>query len=222
MGASASGGKRGASGGSTRQEHQSPCLKLLSERLGEGGRHLIMDLGPAVGPNIQFFAERGCKLYIADLHESLFSASVRQPENERAFEQMLENDLPSTDGQAVDVILTWDLLNYLTVEQMRLLGAALGKYCHRRTQLFAMIATHKEMPARPTLFNVLDHEHMWFEPDGQWRRDAPRYTEPDLRRGMPDFEVDVSFLLRSGLQEYMMNYRPRGGVAGLPGALVGS
>jgi hypothetical protein len=185
-----------------------------------GGRHLSLDLGPAVGGNVQFFAELGCKLFIADLYESLFSPNARQPESPRAFELMLERDLPSTDGQAVDVILAWDLLNYLTIDQMRLLATALGSYCHRRTQLFAMIATQKEMPARPTMFNVLDPEHMSFLPDAQWQRDAPRYTEPDLKRGMPDFEVDVSFLLRTGLQEYMLSYRPRGGVAGLPGALV--
>ncbi len=129
---------------------------------------------------------------------------------------MLERDLPSTDGQSVDIILAWDLLNYLTVEQLPILARAISTYCHGRTQLLTMIATHKEMPARPTIFRVLDSEHLVFEPDQQWQRAAPRYTEPDLKRAMADFDVDVSFLLRNGLQEYLLNYRPRADVPGSP------
>lgn len=198
----------------TRTEFESPCLKLLFERLSTGGRHLILDLGPAVGENVRFFARLSCKIYVADLYESLFAPSSRQPESNRAFQSMLGRELPSVDGQAIDVILAWDLLNYLTGDQQQILAAAIAPYCHQRTLLFAMIATRKEMPAKPTIFHILDREHLSFEPDRQWRRTSPRYTEPDLRRGMPDFEVDVSFLLRNGLQEYMLNYRPRGGVGG--------
>ena len=212
------GGGRAASEQTARVAHQSPCLKLLHERLADDERHVILDLGPAVGDNVRYFTELGCKLIIADLHESLFGSSARQPDNERWFEQMLERDLPSIEGPSVDVILAWDLLNYLTIDQMRPLATALARYCDRRTQLFAMIAIQKEMPARPTQFNIIDPEHIAFQPDVQWQREAPRYTEPDLKRGLPDFEVDVSFLLRSGLQEYMLNYRPRGGAPGLPGS----
>ncbi len=201
----------------TRSEFESPCLKQLSSRLSTGGRHVILDLGPAVGENVRFFAQLRCKLYIADLYESLFAPGIRQPENSRAFQLLLERELPTTSGQPVDVILAWDLLNYLNRDQQRLLADAIAGFCHRSTQLFAMIATHKEMPARPTAFRVLDRQHLAYEPDRQWLRRSPRYTEPDLRRGLPDFEVDVSFLLRNGLQEYVLNYRPRGGLAGRPG-----
>ena len=174
----------------------------------------MLDLGPAVGENVRFFAQLSCKIYIADLYDSLFAPSARRPEGRKAFEMLLERELPSTGGNAVDIILAWDLLNYLDIEQQQVLAAALAGYCHRTTQIFAMIATHKEMPARPTLFRVLDSRHLSFEADRQWQRESPRYTEPDLRRGMPDFEVDVSFLLRNGLQEYILNYRPRGGLPG--------
>lgn len=200
----------------TPTEFESPCLKLLFDRLAMGGRSLVLDLGPAVGENVSFFARLSCKIYIADLYESLFAPTAHRPQGAKAFGMMLERELPSTGGEAVDVILAWDLINYLDIEQQQVLAAALAGYCHRGTQIFAMIATHKEMPARPTPFHVLDRRHLAFESDRQWQRESPRYTEPDLRRGMPDFEVDVSFLLRNGLQEYILNYRPRGGLAGGP------
>jgi hypothetical protein len=185
-------------------------LKLLFDRLQSGGRHLILDLGPAVGDNVQFFAQLSCKLFIADLYESLFAPASRQPDGLRTFRKLLQTDLPTTDGQAVDLILAWDLLNYLEPEYLRVLAESLASYSHRGTQMFAMVATHKEMPAKPTVFRIRDYEHLIFQPDEQWRRPSPRYTEPDLVRGMPGFEVDVSFLLRNGLQEYLLNFRPSG------------
>lgn len=216
MVSSGSGEKAGASEQASAGEHQSPCLKLLFDRLQSGGRHLILDLGPAVGENVQFFAQLSCKLFIADLYESLFAPATRQPDSHRTFRKLLKTDLPSTDGQAVDLILAWDLLNYLEPEYLRVLAEALASYCHRGTQLFAMVATHKEMPAKPTVFRIRDYEHLIFRPDEQWRRPSPRYTEPDLVRGLPDFEVDVSFLLRNGLQEYLLNYRPSNTGDGTP------
>ncbi len=207
----------GSTSDETRSEFESPCLKLLFDRLSSGGRHLVLDLGPAVGENVRFFSQLACKIYIADLYESLFAPRALQLESSRAFRLMLERDLPSTDGQPVDVILAWDLLNYLKTDEQQALAEAISSYCHRTTQLFAMVITHKEMPATPTVFHVLDRQHLAFERDPQWQRSSPRYTEPDIRRGLPDFEVDVSFLLRNGLQEYMLSYRPRGAAApGLP------
>ena len=216
-----SGERLGASEEASAGEYQSPCLKLLFDRLQGGGRHLILDLGPAVGDNVQFFAQLSCKLFIADLYESLFAPATRQPDGLRTFRRLLQSDLPSTDGQPIDLILAWDLLNYLEPEYLRVLAQSLSPYCHRGTQLFAMVATHKEMPARPTVFRIRDYEHLIFRPDEQWRRPSPRYNEADLVRSMPGFEVDVSFLLRIGFQEYLLSYRPSGGggeaTSGAPG-----
>lgn len=193
------------------REFQSPSLKLIAERLSAGGRHLVLDLGPAVGENIRFFSDLACKLYIADLSESLFSGRSRHTESTHAFERHLERDLPSTDGQAVDLILAWDLLNYLERDQLPALARVLTAYCHRGTQLFLMVATLKEMAARPSAYSILGPETLAFRPDDQWQRPAPRYNEPELVRGLPDFQVEVSFLLRNGIQEYVLNYRPGGG-----------
>lgn len=177
---------------------------------------MVLDLGPAVGDNVSFFAGHSCKLHIADLYESLFAPTVRHPESARAFRELLANDLPETGDQTVDVILAWDLLNYLKGDQLKALAEALSGYCNQGTQLFAMIATQKDMPAKPSVFRILDSEHIALQQDEQWQRPSPRYTEPDLARFMPDFQVDVSFLLRNGLQEYALNYRPRGRGIGLP------
>lgn len=60
------------------------------------------------------------------------------------------------------------------------------------------------MPTSPLSFVLQDEEHLRIPAFTDAHREAPLYTETDLSRHLPDFEVEQSFLLKMRLQEYVL------------------
>ena len=182
-------------------EHQSLALPALVRGL-ETGRQRILDLGPAVGTNVGFFSHLPCNLFIADLHDALFPGSSEGVIRRRElFDQLLRSELPEESD--FDLVLAWDLLNYLDTDEMRALSRHLATVCTPGAVLFALVTTRKVMPNKPAVFRILDPSHLSYELEAGVRREAPRYKEPDLNRAMPEFNVESTYLLRNGMQEYL-------------------
>ncbi len=189
-------------------QHQSLALGLLVRRLGDGRRRRVLDLGPAIGGNVAFFAGLSCQVHIADLHQSLFPpGGPRVRPEPRAFEELLARDLPPPEH--FELILAWDLLNYLEPTHIVLLARRLEAFSRPGTTLLAMVSTRKEIPDRPTRFEVHDPQHLRYGTDSSLLRPCPQYKEPELSRSMTAFEVESTFLLRNGVQEYLFSYKGR-------------
>jgi hypothetical protein len=173
----------------------------------ETGRQRILDLGPAIGSNVTFFSRLPCNLFIADLHEALFPGSAEGVMHRRDFfDGLLTAELPEESD--FDLILAWDLLNYLDPEELGALSSHLAAVCSPGAVLFAMITTRKVMPNKPPHFRILDPSRLSYEIESGVKREAPRYKEPELERAMPEFVVQSTFLLRNGMQEYLFTRRP--------------
>ncbi|HEX9723369.1 MAG TPA: methyltransferase domain-containing protein [Vicinamibacteria bacterium] len=202
--------------------YHSFALPGLLQRLGEDRKSRILDLGPAHGATVEFFSQYSCKLYVADLYRSLMAhlaepggdrlpAPPEEAEDEaqaaaeraRVFNELL----PYDDDTRFDLILAWDLLNYLEPEQIGVLGRRLASFSYGGTRLFAMVAMHREIPARPCAFRIRDAETLDYEALTQRTRPAPRHTEPTLRRLLSGFDVASTCVLRNGLQEYVFAFR---------------
>ena len=67
-----------------------------------------------------------------------------------------------------------------------------------------MLSTVQTIPELPGRYLMLDPETLRFENDSSRQRRSPSYKEPDLEKLMPAFEVETSYLLRSGIQEYVL------------------
>ncbi|HYG63610.1 MAG TPA: hypothetical protein VEL74_13595, partial [Thermoanaerobaculia bacterium] len=55
------------------QVHKSLALAALFEEIRKGNKPRILDLGSAVGSNVEFLSQFGCKLHIEDLYAALTS-----------------------------------------------------------------------------------------------------------------------------------------------------
>jgi hypothetical protein len=169
-----------------------------------GGSGLVLDLGPASGSNVSFFAERGCKLFIADLNSSLFGATNLADRSD-ALALALDRDIPA--NESFDLVLLWDLLDYLDDVEIRILASRLQPVCHATTLLYGMISIRKEIPDRPSRFEIRNIRSIRYSPGSQYQRSAALHKEPELAKLMPDFEVESTYLLRHGLQEYLFRRR---------------
>ncbi|MEE8279039.1 MAG: class I SAM-dependent methyltransferase [Thermoanaerobaculia bacterium] len=189
-------------------QHHTLALELVLHNLQRQERPRVLDLGRAIGANVSFLTHYSCKLFIADLFQTLRGHRDGLDWDAMVLDRTLAEHLPYRDQSCFDLIFAWDLLNYLDRQELEVLGRHLSRLCKRSGLLFAMLSTRKQIPDRPTDFRILDLETLAYDNPSKMRRPCPLYKEPDLARLMSDFEVETSFLLRNGMQEYVLALRP--------------
>lgn len=180
--------------------HRSLGLAALLDGMRRKGQGLkILDLGSAVGSNVEFLSQLGCKLHIGDLYATRTAAVA--PEGEQPGLDVLEQIFPA--DVRLDVVLAWDVFSYLTRKEMVRLGALIRRNCKPGALVFALVSNQKQIPAQPMRFRIQGNDQLIYERRTAQERTGPRYTPSEVTGFMKGFRVDRSFLLRHGIQEYL-------------------
>lgn len=183
-----------------RLEQSSLALKALVQVLARArARPSVLDLGEAIGINIEFFSRFHARLSIADFPRSLRTA------------RLADALLPSDPPAPFDVVLLWDLLNYLTPEDIGWLARSLGRLLKPGATMLAFLASSREIPSRPSRYRIRDDETLIYELQGAKKTESPRYTEQTLLRLMPGTTVESRFQLRNEIVEYLLRYHDPSG-----------
>jgi SAM-dependent methyltransferase len=179
-------------------------LSALLRLLQRDRKYHILDLGPALGANLEFWSRFLCRLTVDDFYGDYRTRMASEPETLR--ESLIAELLPFDDQTVFDVILAWDLFNYLDPDEIVPLVRQLSRWCRRGTVLFALISSLPLIPAKPSLFRILDRERMTCQMRTRETQPCERHQPRDLARLLAGFEVTCSFLLRNGSQEYLFTY----------------
>ncbi|HEX4960971.1 MAG TPA: hypothetical protein VF173_09045 [Thermoanaerobaculia bacterium] len=201
----ASSGKEQASRVQTLAEpdvHRSLALAALFDEI-RGRKVQVLDLGPAVGSNVEFLSQFGCKLYIEDLYAAL-SSRTALGEGELSGPAFFAEFLAVPEETRFDVIFAWDLFNYLQRKELVHFAALLRRHCDRGARLFALMSILKTMPAQPYRFKIQDEQTLIYERRTAAERPSPRYVPSEITDAFKGFRVDRSFLLRHGIQEFLL------------------
>lgn len=182
------------------------ALQALINGLDSRRKYHFLDLGPACGQNVDFFSQFSGQIYIADLHQTLNSFDYLSPEDGISFESVFRYLLPYENTTCFDVILGWDLFNYLKRREFIHLIRHLSRFCATGTLILAYISTQKSIPDRPLDYRVIDEQTLSCGLSTSVMCQCPRYQETDLRQMMPGFRVRNSFLLRNGFKEYVFHF----------------
>jgi hypothetical protein len=188
-------------GGAT-EVHRSLALAGLFAGISARSKLEVLDLGSAVGSNIEFFSPYGCKLYIEDLYTELVT-SLGSGDDERIGPAFFESFLNFPEGTRFSAVLAWDLFNYLERRELAALSSYLARYCQPGAQLLALVSIAKQIPQQPYRFKIVDAEHLSYERQSAAERPCPRYAPAELAELMHGFRLDRSFLMRHGIQEYL-------------------
>lgn len=183
--------------------HTSLALNVLYHQLRPDRKYNILDLGPAFGSNVEFFSQFSCKIYIEDLFQTLTSFDFFSPEDGFGYDAVFEYLLPFRNNTRFEIVLVWDLLNYLEHEEFRHLIRHLSRFTHSGSLLFALLSTQKHIPEKPINFKIVDSQSLIYETSASVLRPCPQYEQSDLRHLMPNFRVCNSFILRNGMKEYL-------------------
>lgn len=189
---------------------RSPGLELLMSRLETEDHPEILDLGPPVEANIDFFADVRCRLHIEDLYRHLITqiVPVGPEENpELRLGEAVEAALVHDSDAKFDVILGWDLFNYMSPDLIRVLMRRIGRCCRPGTLLFLMISNLEALPGGPARITLQPGGCLAYAPSNDSLVPNPRYTPLALERMMSRFGLLHSFLLGEGMQDYLFSYR---------------
>jgi len=153
-------------------------------RLGDAGGARLLDLGPVVGANLEVFRRVARSVVVADLAAACgLGESVRHGEPNRPA-TAVDAVLASTSGQ-VDLVLAWDLLNYLSLEAVAFL-------C---TRLAERSATGAVMPARPGRWIIRARDRLILETSTLAERPAPCWLPAVVEKTLSGFRVERSVVL---------------------------
>lgn len=179
--------------------HRSLALPTVFQTMARGSKSNVLDLGPAMGANVEHLSEYGCRLSIEDLYQSKTSAADGEALGADFFNQLL----PLPNGPQFDVVFAWDLFNYFTRKELAHLTARLRQACRPGAQVLALIWIHKTIPAQPIRFRFRGTDQLVYDRRTTLERPGPRFQPAEINQLMSGFHVDRSFLLRHGIQEYL-------------------
>jgi hypothetical protein len=173
-------------------------------------RQVVLDLG---GPGQMLLdrlsTTRSCRLEIADFVANgglpVLEAIESDDESDRAYAAgIIRRLLPRPNKEPLDLILCWDLPNYMSLESLRRLCEVLAGRAAPGCKLHMLIAYSKrEMPSAPAHY-VLGANGLLEQlraNDGIGA--APRYSPEDLGVALGRFRYERGVLLANGMQEFV-------------------
>lgn len=179
-----------------------PLFRRLLELQSPERRAVVLDLGPARTETVTLFSQFRCRLEFADLGDSYeqLNAEPGPPPLE-----LIESVLPRRRQEAADIVLCWDLLNYLQQPALKALMARVAARSRPGTLVHALIAySAPRMPAKPDRYAATADGQLLIRHTTGAECAAPRYTPEDLRHCLPDYRVESAMLLKNGMQEFLL------------------
>lgn len=186
--------------GTLPDDYTSFVLPGVLEFVKKPPKKTILDLGPALGENIRRM--EGCKLFINNFFESLTEGGGATHVDPKTFAASCARLLNFPDDVRFDLVLVWDLFNYLGLAEVQVLAQRLVALSRPGTRIMALVSTHKKIPDRPFRFVIRDKDSLRYEVLSAGVRDCPRHNEPDILKRMAGFKVERGMQLRNGMREY--------------------
>jgi hypothetical protein len=179
-----------------------PMFRNLVERMQDDARRVVLDLGPARPETVASFGRFRCRLDIADLSGDIDTLNaISEPELLR---QVVTAVLPPRRAEKSNVVLCWDLLNYLQPGTITALMREVRERLAPDALVHALIVySGKTMAARPARIVPDDQDRLLYFPQSAQESPAPRYSPEVLARCMPGYAVERAMLLRNGMQEFL-------------------
>ena len=177
--------------------HRAVFLEVIERALKRGSQYRnVLDLGAALGANVDFLSKFARKIHLEDLGSIIDSAKT-------APVCRFDSLCAANSGTAYDLILCWDLLNYLAPADVKALGRLLAAVAHSGTLLVAYIGVGRQMSAKRCTIRLCPGHKIEFERHTTLLSACPRYSKSQLRAFLPAFRRCRSHLLSNGFEEYL-------------------
>lgn len=196
------GGARATAAAFIAEPLNAPLFSALLRRFSAGGRWVVLDLGAARSHTLRTFSRFRCRLDVIELADGL--DALNGEADPRRVRQRAEALLLPRREEAYNVVLCWDLINYLNQPALTALMECIALRCQRGALAHGLVYySAMRMPERPSTFVPFDDQRLAQLSMALGERPAPRYSPEDLVRCMPRYHVERGRLLRNGMQEFL-------------------
>lgn len=182
---------------------RSPGFAQIAGYLSAQRKFTLLDLGTPSAGTFEFYSSLRCKLYVEGLRSVLDTLNGKLDGDEVVFPEYTEVLQTYDESVRFDIVLAWDLFNYLSPGALERLALYLRPHCKRSTQVFGLINTAPDQPQVPLSFSIDGPDSLLYDPDQQPRRPCPRYGQRQLEEYLPCLSVDHTYLLQNRMQEYV-------------------
>ncbi len=182
-------------------------LQALCQRIEPVGVCDILELGPARTVNVKFWSRYNPSIYVADLRSSLPLPPPPPSEDSEIVDPDWNRMLGLPAHRTYDVVLAWDLFNYLELPAVASLIKYIKRFCRQGTILFTLIFDQKQMPEKIALYDIADESHLRYEYMTSGMQACPRHHPHALESVMSRFKATDSFRLRNGVIEYLFVFQ---------------
>jgi len=185
-----------------RLELRVPLFESAITALDDERRHVVLDLGVVRSGTVSLLNGLRCRLDVMALTAGAGSGlEGLEPEE---FSALVQAAVPPAGDESVDLVLCWNLFNYLSIDQIGRVVAELTPRCRPGARLHALIEySARTMPAAPLSFSPAGPGTLEAVVTDDEQVPAPRYSARDLEQCMPGFAHERTMLLGGGMQEYL-------------------
>ncbi len=167
----------------------------------------MLDLGRVTSTNVEFFNRRRAKLAVFDLERTLKDEGLWEPPAKLPLWQARASaTLTLADEQRFDLVLAWDLVNYLGRERWPVVARLLVDHLAAGGAVHLLVRSGREMPARPGLFRVGAVDTLLEESRSTDLAPSPRFSHAEVERLHPGLAAVRSFLDKHGVQEFLLEH----------------
>ena len=122
-------------------------LGALLQQLEEGRLYSILDLGPARGRNLDFWAPTARRICFEDYFGTWADKGFVKPEEGGSYLDLLAQLLSFREDARFDIVLAWDIFNYLDHDHVCALVEYIGRSCPPGAILMALVSSATMLPA---------------------------------------------------------------------------
>jgi hypothetical protein len=202
-----SGGNGNANGNGANQSATNGAEKAISTKafsrflaaLKHRESPTLMDLGPVVGSNINYFGERlGCKFYIEDVYANV--DKFNRENRGRELGEFFKTRFPQADA-SFDGILCWDIFDYLDKNSAQVLARQMARLLKPGGALLTFFQTVATPGNEYTRFLVVDDKTFKHKSHPAARGRQQVFVNRDINLMFEGLHVSDSFLLMTRTRE---------------------
>ena len=182
-----------------------PLFHELMDGLGEDERHVVLDLGQASTATLTLLGRSRSCVEIVDLAHFGGVDALNTAESGHELAETADELVPQPPpNEAFDIVLCWDLPNYLSLDALTALMDAIGRRARPRALAHALIHyAEREMQARPGRFVPTEDSKLVDQSVLGATVEAPLYSPEALGKSIRYFAIDRVRLLNNGMQEFL-------------------
>lgn len=190
--------------------HKSPGLAAVYNEIKSSQRNRVLDLGPMVAANFSFFSQLSCKIHFENLDE--FIQEYGKLSTQNLIYRLERYLLAHKEGEKFDVILSWDIFNYLELEAVQALLEKLKQHCKPDTLLHMFKYVSEDIPVLPRKFSIKDTQHVAIDTVDMRKRHVPQHNTSQLLKKIPEYYLQSTVVgmdgMHSAISEYVLRFQP--------------